>query len=254
MRSTRRPASRQERPLARAKRTDRAEARRRYRAAMPAPRGSRTSVDAESRVRRAAPTRRRRGTADVEPCRPDRASGAAFRQSIHPVNVRDDLAAPARGCVTTPRRSGCRSSSRSQRHRRVAITTGPTTSSPRLMFAYFVQTPAIGGVFIAGFLAPRASWLLGLIVGLVSAVCYSVDHPRWRSSARPSRRPARDVIVAGVPALADLRRAVRLRRGVVSPVPAAVEPEPRPARARRRAAARGDGRSRPRQPPKARTR
>ncbi|MEJ7696036.1 MAG: hypothetical protein WKF78_05280 [Candidatus Limnocylindrales bacterium] len=44
----------------------------------------------------------------------------------------------------------------------------------RFLFAYFVQTPAIGGVFIAGFLAPRASWLLGLIVGLVSAICYTV--------------------------------------------------------------------------------
>ena len=42
------------------------------------------------------------------------------------------------------------------------------------MFAYFIQTPAIGGVFIAGFLAPRASWLLGVIVGFVSAVCYSI--------------------------------------------------------------------------------
>ena len=33
--------------------------------------------------------------------------------------------------------------------------------------------PAIGGVFIAGFLAPRASWLLGVIVGAVAAACYS---------------------------------------------------------------------------------
>jgi hypothetical protein len=37
---------------------------------------------------------------------------------------------------------------------------------------YFIQPPAIGGVFIAGFLAPRASWLLGIIVGLVAALCY----------------------------------------------------------------------------------
>jgi hypothetical protein len=41
-------------------------------------------------------------------------------------------------------------------------------------FQYFVVTPAIGGVFIAGFLAPRASWLLGVIVGLVSATCYTI--------------------------------------------------------------------------------
>ena len=40
-------------------------------------------------------------------------------------------------------------------------------------FAYFIQSPAIGGVFLAGFLAPRASWLLGILIGLLSAVCYS---------------------------------------------------------------------------------
>ncbi len=34
--------------------------------------------------------------------------------------------------------------------------------------------PRFGGVFIAGFLAPRASWLLGVIVGLVSAICYTI--------------------------------------------------------------------------------
>jgi hypothetical protein len=43
----------------------------------------------------------------------------------------------------------------------------------RFAFAYFIQTPAIGGVFLAGFLAPRASWLLGIIIGLLSAACYS---------------------------------------------------------------------------------
>ena len=41
-----------------------------------------------------------------------------------------------------------------------------------LLFTYFVVFPAIGGVFIGGFLAPRASWLVGVVIGLVSAVCY----------------------------------------------------------------------------------
>ena len=64
------------------------------------------------------------------------------------------------------------------------------------MFAYFVQTPAIGGVFIAGFLAPRASWLLGVIVGLVAAVCYSflvLAYPATIYTALPPTRtrPAR---------------------------------------------------------------
>ena len=45
-----------------------------------------------------------------------------------------------------------------------------------IIHAYYTVAlgPAIGGVFIAGFLAPRASWLLGAIVGFVAAICYSV--------------------------------------------------------------------------------
>ena len=75
------------------------------------------------------------------------------------------------------------------------------------MFAYFIQTPAIGGVFIAGFLAPRASWLLGAIVGLFSAICYSVlvlAYPTTIYAAAPPtrRRPRRS----------------RSRRFVLSPV------------------------------------
>ena len=63
------------------------------------------------------------------------------------------------------------------------------------LFQYFIQTPAIGGVFIAGFLAPRASWLLGVIVGLVSAVCYAGLGPQ----RRPRRRRPRPSIERGHP-------------------------------------------------------
>ena len=54
----------------------------------------------------------------------------------------------------------------------VAVTGGNDMLSA-FLYQYFILTPAIGGVFIAGFLAPRASWLLGVIVGLVAAACYS---------------------------------------------------------------------------------
>ena len=68
------------------------------------------------------------------------------------------------------------------------------------MFAYFIQTPAIGGVFIAGFLAPRASWLLGVIVGLVSAACYSLLVIAFPSTIYPAAPPtaeqARDVAIS----------------------------------------------------------
>jgi hypothetical protein len=94
---------------------------------------------------------------------------AALRASVHPVRVRDDLAVLP-SLVT---------------HRALwlpvlvtvastvaVVATGGRDSITAILFAYFVQTPAIGGVFLAGFLAPRASWLLGAIVGIVSAIGY----------------------------------------------------------------------------------
>jgi hypothetical protein len=59
-----------------------------------------------------------------------------------------------------------------------------------LLFQYFIATPAIGGVFLAGFLAPRASWLLGRDRRLVAAICYSIlviAFPRRCSRRRPRR-------------------------------------------------------------------
>jgi uncharacterized membrane protein len=72
----------------------------------------------------------------------------------------------------------------------------------QFMFAYFIQTPAIGSVFIAGFLAPRASWLLGVVVGFVSAICYSVLVISFPTSiyvaAPPSPDVARDVVISAL--------------------------------------------------------
>jgi hypothetical protein len=95
--------------------------------------------------------------------------GGALRSSFHPLNVREDLAAlPSL-----------------VRHRSLwlpvlvtiastiaVVATGGKDALTPFLFAYFVQTPALGGVFLAGFLAPRASWLLGAIVGLVAAAGY----------------------------------------------------------------------------------
>jgi hypothetical protein len=164
--------------VARAKRTERAEARRRHRAAVaaataegdhdaeetaagssdqPSPGSSRSTSTARSNT--PAPTGRV-GFAE------------AFRLSFRPINVRDDLAslpwiAIHSKALWVP----------------IAITIIATAYVvvsqgkdilAQLGFQYFIQTPAIGGVFIAGFLAPRAGWLLGVIVGLVSAACYSL--------------------------------------------------------------------------------
>jgi hypothetical protein len=129
---------------------------------------------------------------------------AAFKAAIHPLHVRPDLAAlpwiaTRTHALWVP----------------LAITLASTvlivaTNGGDLslfMFAYFIQTPAIGGVFIAGFLAPRASWLLGVIVGLFSAACYSflvLVYP--------------DTIYAGLPPTEAQAREVALSAFILSPV------------------------------------
>jgi hypothetical protein len=71
-----------------------------------------------------------------------------------------------------------------------------------LFFQYFIATPAIGGVFLAGFLAPRASWLLGAIVGLVAAICYSILVIAFPTTlfqaAVPTFEQARDVALVAL--------------------------------------------------------
>ena len=161
--------------MARAKRTERAEARRRYRATLatdplaedvdgtadPSPasssQGAKRSNAAPAKQGSSGP-QERVGFLD------------AFKQSIRPVHVRQDIASLPwitlhTKAIWLP----------------VLITIGATIATAAtgandmvtgLLFTYFVVFPAIGGVFIGGFLAPRASWVVGIVVGLVSAACY----------------------------------------------------------------------------------
>ncbi len=94
---------------------------------------------------------------------------------------------------------------------------------------YFLVPPAIGGAFITGFMAPRASWLLGIMVGLVAAATYSVlvlnglvVFPTTTAPPRPGGcrlRRVRD--------LAGHRRVLRVDCRVVPAVPVPDQPEPR---------------------------
>ena len=158
--------------MARAKRTDRAEARRRYRAEMAGADGVEEDVEGETAEDAASSALRGRPASKQMSSPPGRLGiGAAFRQSIHPINVRADLMALPK--LVTDKAL----------YVPVAITVGSTVLvlavgatnfASALLYTYFIQSPAIGGVFLAGFLAPRASWLLGVIVGLLSAICYTV--------------------------------------------------------------------------------
>ena len=159
--------------MARAKRTARAEARRRYRAEQGLP--DESAIEEEEA---AATTGPNRATGTPPPQRIG--MGAAFKQAFRPLDLRGDLQALP---------SIARHSKALWLPILLTIVSGvayalvrpdgrpvgdPMALLVTLLFQYFLQTPAIGGVFIAGFLAPRASWLLGAIVGIVSAAAYTV--------------------------------------------------------------------------------
>jgi len=152
--------------VARAKRTDRAEARRRYRAATePA-----LDIDDDTTGSPAAARAARQPEVGKPADGPKRVGiFDALKLSVHPVHFREDLAS-FRPLITSralllPIALTVASTIA------VVATSGKDVFTP-FLFTYFVQTPALGGVFLAGFLAPRASWLLGAIVGVVGAFGY----------------------------------------------------------------------------------
>jgi hypothetical protein len=162
--------------VARAKRTERAEARRRYRATLATDPQAEDADGADESSGSGSSQGARRSNA--APAGKQGSSGTqervgfldAFKLSIRPVHVRQDIASLPwitlhTKAIWLP----------------VVITIGATIATAAtgandmvtgLLFTYFVVFPAIGGVFIGGFLAPRASWLVGVVVGLVSAACY----------------------------------------------------------------------------------
>jgi hypothetical protein len=162
--------------VARAKRTARADARRRHRVAQNVDDGFEDPSNAsDPNAARSTTSRPNPSSSSSRPSTP--APGTrmpitvAIRAATRPAHVREDLAALPWIAVhsnalwlpvlITLIAFG------------VIIGTNGSDLS-MLFFQYFIATPAIGGVFLAGFLAPRASWLLGAIVGLVAAICYSI--------------------------------------------------------------------------------
>lgn len=164
--------------MARAKRTARADARRRHRADQAVPEPAIESEPARRLPAESAPksapaaTPARRGMFD------------AFRESFRPLDVRGDIRAlpaialrskalwvpVALTLASTALFAAVRPGTGQDVVLFGILSLSVVTT---FLFTYFVVTPAIGAVFIAGFLAPRASWLLGLIVGAISAACYT---------------------------------------------------------------------------------
>jgi hypothetical protein len=162
--------------VARAKRTERAEARRRYRATLAtdplaedadSADGVSTSGSSQDAKRSNAASGGKQGASGT----PERVGFLdAFRLSIRPVHVREDIAALP--WITVHTKAIWLPVLITIAATIATAATGANDMVTGLLFTYFVVFPAIGGVFIGGFLAPRASWLVGIVIGLVSAACY----------------------------------------------------------------------------------
>jgi hypothetical protein len=149
----------------RAKRTNRAEARRRYRASLGELPEEQASDEAEPPPADRAPAPKAAGAPQERP-----SLGYAFRAAFRPPNVREDLRALPSLIVD---RSVWLPSLLTLAAGVAFGITGGGNWLIALIATYFVAPPALGSVFLGGFLAPRASYLVGLIIGFVSAAVAS---------------------------------------------------------------------------------
>ena len=162
--------------VARAKRTDRAEARRRYRATLS---DELEPLDSEDELEPdASPSRSRAGVGQALARAPLSASGlpprpsliGAFRSSFRPFDLRSDLQALPQllinKAVFVPVLLTIAAT--------IGFIVAPTQIVTVLLFQYFVFTPPLASIFLAGFMAPRASYLTGAIAGLAGAIGFAV--------------------------------------------------------------------------------
>jgi hypothetical protein len=166
----------------RAKRTDRdrAEARRRYRASLADPLET-DDLDADgdastsSAATTSAPSGRARAAGSSQAAAPARPSlSAAFRSSFRPIDWRGDL----RALPMLIRDKSL--------YVPVILSGASVAALPLLgvnaltsaFYQYFSFTAPLGTAFVAGFFAPRASWLVGMLAALASvgfqAIAFSV--------------------------------------------------------------------------------
>lgn len=142
--------------MARAKRTARADARRRYRTQL-------AEMDIESEDEEVEPVARpATESPQAQPARPS--LGHAFRTSFRRANYREDFAILPWLVLRT--KAVWLPSLLSVLAGVLILTVGPNVWV-NLYFQYFAGVLPVGALFLAGFLAPRASYLAGAIVGFV---------------------------------------------------------------------------------------
>jgi len=172
--------------VARAKRTDRADARRRYRAAQGETgevdeSADDTPVTTPSRTVTGGQASRGKGRQPAQqPQRPVFAPGerpsftASFRAAARPWNLREDLAYTPE--LITRTRAVWLPGLAAIGSGVFFLAVQPLGSNgiANLLFQLFVLPPTIAGAFLAGILAPRATYIAGGIAALIGALVFSV--------------------------------------------------------------------------------
>lgn len=167
--------------MARAKRTDRTEARRRYRS-------EQLAQEAAEETGEGSPEPAPRVAAAPPAARPGITT--AFRASFRPLDVRSDLRAlpslvrhwslfvpvgvaiaAAALFVASGNELGATVDT-AQAQPLAGQAVSPTLNVSYLLLQLFLYPPPIAGAFFVGFTAPRASWLSGLIQGIVAALAF----------------------------------------------------------------------------------
>jgi hypothetical protein len=166
--------------VARAKRTDRADARRRYRATQAETPDVEAGAD-DAAEEPATPARSARPAQRAQSQQaPVFAAGqrpsftASFRAAARPWNLREDLAYTPTLILRTravwiPGAAAIASGA-------LFLASQPLGSNglANLLFQLFVLPPTIAGAFLAGILAPRATYIAGGIAALIGAIVFSI--------------------------------------------------------------------------------
>jgi hypothetical protein len=167
-------------PVARAKQTARAEARRRHRLAnrledeaQPNELDGADLDDAPARP----PTATSRSASSARAQTPARATGpirigigAAFRGAYHPAHVREDLTFLPSLLVSRAFLGAIGLMLVGA----AAFATFPGYTGATFLFQTLTYPPAMAPIFVVGFFAPRASYLLGFLVGVIDALLFAV--------------------------------------------------------------------------------
>jgi hypothetical protein len=178
--------------LARAKRTDRTEARRRHRAQQTTDLAEDEDDEPVDAVE-PSPARTSRRTVASARTRSSSASGAgpaarparpsfvgAARAAYRPANVREDLAALPRllihwSVLVSAALAIVGSAAFVVSGSESTATTATTTAYiASMLVSLFVGPPPFGAALLIGFMLPRATWLVGLVFGLLASACFTV--------------------------------------------------------------------------------